>query len=141
MRLSAAQAPATAGTSPLGRGLTTGTISSGWSVWAAAQRSDSSKSGITSASVSDAGGSCSRKPSVLTDSIRNGSPAPGSGPGGEQNALKTDRILSCSGPPLRLIDGETADHILTVTALKGDLDGQIPELYSVGNRCPDRPII
>jgi hypothetical protein len=141
VRLSAAQAPATAETSPLVHGLTTGTISSGWSVWAAAAPSDSSKSGITSASVSDADGSSSRKLSVLTETHHDGRTAPGGGPGGEHTALTPDRILSRSGLPAGLIDGETADHILPVTALESHLDGQIPALYLLRKRRSDRPII
>ena len=141
MRLSAAQAPALAEMSPLAHGLTTGTISSVYSVWVAARRSDSSKSGITSASVSDADGSCSRKLSLLADSIRNGSPAPGSGPGGEHTAFRPDRILLCSGLPAELVDGETADRIPPITALEGNLNRKIPALYLVRKRRSDRPII
>ena len=52
-----------------------------------------------------------------------------------------DRILSCSALPAGLIDGETADHILPVTALEGNLNGEISALYFVGKRRSDRRII
>ena len=78
---------------------------------------------------------------MLTETGQDGSPAPGSGPGGEHTCLKTDRILPSSALPAGLIDGESADRILPITPLKGNLNGQISASEFVGKRRADRRII